>query len=386
MKVTRVRTFKMTAHWRNWLFVKVETDRGISGWGEGSCEGREQAVEGAINEMSANLVGTDPRQVEKHWSEAFRDGYWRVGPENCSALAALDMALWDIKGKALNAPVHELLGGPVRDRIRFYGNGWYGGAGTREEFVEAAKRTVAQGAHALKWDPFWTADLFPDRKLLEAGADLVHSIREAVGPDIELLVEVHGRLSPASAIYAAGLLEESRPLFFEEPVPPDNVDAMALVARSINIPVATGERLYTKWGFRELLEKQAAAYIQPDLTHTGGITEGKKIAAMAEVYYVPIAPHSATGPLLAAANLQLDASVPNFLIQEFFMPDIPLYNEILVENFIRMDGGCLDLPKGPGLSADLDEDALGRMEYRPLPDLGRMWREAAPEAPDTPSQ
>jgi len=373
MKVTKVRTFKMSAGWRNWLFVKVETDKGIAGWGEGSCEGRERAVESTVHEMSTTLIGTDPRHVEKHWSRAFRDGYWRVGPVNCSALAALDMALWDIKGKALNAPVHELLGGPVRDRIRFYGNGWYGHVSTPDEFVEAAKSTVAQGAHALKWDPFWNADLFANRKLLETGADLVHTIREAVGPDIELLVEVHGRLSPANAIYAAGLLEKSKPLFFEEPIPPDNVDAMALVARSINIPIATGERLYTKWGFRELLEKQAAAFIQPDLTHTGGITEGKKIAAMAEVYYVPIAPHSATGPLLAAANLQLDASVPNFLIQEFFMPDIPLYDEILVENFIRMDGGYLDLPKGPGLSADPDEDALERMEYRPLPDLGGMW-------------
>jgi len=373
MKVTAVKTYMFTAKWRNWLFVKVETDEGIHGWGEGSIEGREMAVEGAIKHMEGYLVGKDPRQVERHWARMFRDGYWRAGPIMCSALSALDMAMWDIKGKALGVAVHELLGGPIHDRIRFYGNGWYLRADSIEHFVEMAQAAVEQGAIALKFDPFWECDVLADRALLDRGVSIVRAMREALGDGVELLVEVHGRLSPANAIYAAKRLEEYRPYFYEEPVPPDNVDAMALVARSTSIPVATGERLYTRWGFRELLEKQAAAIIQPDHTHTGGITEGKKIAAMAEVYYVGVAPHNATGPILTAVNLQLDAALSNFLIQEFFFPDMPIYDEILEENFIVIKDGYLELPRGPGLGVEVNEERIKALPYQPDRGLGMLW-------------
>ena len=373
MKVTAIKTYMFTAQWRNWLFVKVETDEGIYGWGEGSTEGREMAVQGAIKHMESYLVGKDPRQVERHWSTMFRDGYWRAGAIMCSAMSALDMAMWDIKGKTLGVPVYELLGGPVHDRIRFYGNGWYIGADSIERFVEMAQAAVEAGTNALKFDPFWECDVLADRALLDRGVDIVRAVREAVGDDVELLIEVHGRLSPANAIYAAKGLEELKPYFYEEPIPPDNVDAMALVARSTSIPIATGERLYTRWGFRELLEKQAAAIIQPDHTHTGGITEGKKIAAMAEVYYVGVAPHNATGPILTATNLQLDAALSNFLIQEFFFPDMPIYDKVLKENFIVMKDGYLDLPKKPGLGVEVNEEYIKSLPYKPDIGLGMMW-------------
>lgn len=373
MKITGVKTYVFTAGWGGWLFVKVETDEGIHGWGEGSIEGRELAVEGAIKHMEPYLMGKDPRQVERHWARLFRDSYWRTGPVMCSALGALDMAMWDIKGKALGVPVHELLGGPIHDRISFYANGWFAGADSIEKLVEMAQATVEAGAKALKWDPFWECDVMAQRFHLDRGVEIVRAVREAVGDDIDLLIEVHGRLSPANAIYAAKRLEELRPYFYEEPIPPDNVEAMALVARSTSIPIAAGERLYTRWGFRDLLEKQAAAIVQPDLIHTGGITEGKKIAAMAEVYYVGVAPHNATGPILTAANLQLDAVLPNFLIQEFFVPHMHIYDEILEENFIVMKDGHLELPKKPGLGVEVNEDYVRRLPYEPILDMGLLW-------------
>ena len=263
-----------------------------------------------------------------------------------SAISGVEHALWDIKGKTLGAPVYELLGGKCRDRIRAYANGWFREGMSAEATAERAAEVVAMGYTALKWDPFAQAGLFIDTATADAAIANVRAVREAVGPNVDLCIEVHGRLSPANAIRIGKRLEEFNPFFYEEPMPPENIDALALVARAVHIPVATGERLFTKWGFKDLFEKQAAAVIQPDICHAGGILELKKIAAMAEVYYVGFAPHNPNGPICTAASIQVDACIPNFLIQEFVISDEPLRSQLQQEP-IRVIDGYFENPEPP---------------------------------------
>jgi len=280
------------------------------------------------------------------------------------------MALWDIKGKALGVPVYELLGGKCHDRIRAYANGWFRGAKTPSDWGRAAARAAAEGYTALKFDPFGGSGLFLDTENAAIAVEVVRAVRESVGPAVDVLIEVHGRLSPANAIRMGHRLAPFDPYFYEEPVPPENVDAMALVARSVPIPVATGERLFTRWDFRELIEKQAAAIIQPDICHAGGIMELKKIAAMAEVYYMGVAPHNPNGPIATAACIHLDACTPNFLIQEYSIGDEPLRTQIQVEPY-RVVEGCFEIPDRPGLGIEIDEAVLKQQRYEPR-DMYRM--------------
>jgi galactonate dehydratase len=328
MKINAIKTYIFHAKWRNWLFVKVETDEGINGWGEASLEGYELAAEASVKIMSEYFVGKDPRDIERHWNTVYRNSYWRPSPVIASALGGIEMALWDILGKSLNVPVYRLLGGACRDKIQAYNNAWYFKAKTAEDFAEAAQKVVSIGFKYLKWDPFWATDLFIEPEEVSKAKECVRAVRQAVGPDVQLLIECHGRFSPDRAIHIAREIEEYKPYFFEEPVPPDNIEACIRVAQSINIPVATGERMCTHLGARQLLEKGGAAILQPDVIHIGGILEAKKLASMAHAYYIPIAPHCASGPALTAANLHVDASTPNFLIQEFMLSDKPLYDEI----------------------------------------------------------
>jgi galactonate dehydratase len=365
MKIRAISThFVYTNPFRNWLFVKVETDEGIHGWGEASVEGKEKTVAEAIHELERQLIGRDPFQIELLWQEMYRNAFWVGGPILTSAISGIEQALWDIKGKALGAPVYELLGGKMRDRLRVYANGWSGGCSTPKQFAAAAVKTVEQGFGALKWDPFGGASLFIEREQEDIAIAIVREVRNAVGPAVELLVEVHARLSPANAIRIAHRLEEFRPFWYEEPVPSENVDAMAIVARATDIPIATGEHLFTKWGFKDLLEKQAAAVIQPDICHDGGILETRKIAAMAEVYYVGLAPHNPNGPLSTAACIHVDASSPNFLIQEYVISDEEIRAAIQKEPLPIVDG-FLEIPNRPGLGVDLDEAGLARFPYQP---------------------
>jgi len=365
MKITDIKTLITFADWRNFIFVKVFTDEGIVGVGEASLEWSELAVAGAIRNLSPLVIGRDPSRIEELWQSMFRDPYWRGGPVITTALSGIEQALWDIAGKRLGVPVYQLLGGKCRDRLRAYANAWYKGAVAPEDFAERAARTVEKGYTALKWDPFGSADLTMDYEARKRAIEIVRAVREAVGKKIDLLVEAHGRLNPATAIEMARQLEEFHPYWYEEPVPPDNLEALSKVAASTSIPIATGERLYTKYGFRELLSSQAADIIQPDLCHAGGILEVKKIAAMAEAWYVPVAPHNPNGPVGTAATVHLGACTPNFLILEYFCEDAEWLSEI-VEEPIRLEKGEVIIPERPGLGIELKEAGIAKRPYQPV--------------------
>ena len=356
VRLADFKTFLVHDGYRTFVFLKLYTDDGLTGVGEGSTEWNELAVEAALRQMCGRLRGADPFQTEALWEQLYRDSYWRNDLIINSAISAIDQACWDLKGKKLGVPVHVLLGGLRRERLRAYANAWYWGCTTPDDFARAAKQVVAEGFTALKWDPFGAADMTLSAAAMRAAADNVAAVRAAVGPDVDLCIEVHGRLAPAWAIEMARRLKPFDPFFYEEPVPPENFDALATVARAIQIPVATGERLTTKFLFRELLNRQAVDIIQPDLCHAGGLTEVKKIAAMAEASYVRVAPHNATGPIGTAAAVQLDACIPNFLIQEYFVTQASWIDEV-VQGAPRAVRGEIAVPDRPGLGVELDEKA-----------------------------
>jgi galactonate dehydratase len=365
MKITAIETFLCATTWRNWLFVRVATDAGLHGWGEATLEGKEKATEAAIHELDRYLVGQDPFPIERHWHHMYEVPFWRGGPVLGSAISALDQALWDIKGKALGVPVYELLGGAAHDRIRYYANGWSDAATTVDDHAERARAAVARGATALKWDPFGAGGLFIDTAAIQAAVDCVAAVREAVGPRIDLLVEVHGRLSPANAIRVARLLEPFGPFFYEEPVPPEHMAELALVARSTAIPIASGERAFTKHDFRPMFQEQAVAYCQPDPCHAGGITELKKIAALAEAYHIGFAPHNPNGPVATRVCQHLAAACPNFTILEWLPQDVPWRDALMGGAFETAPDGTMPLPPGPGLGIELDLEVLRAHPYEP---------------------
>ncbi len=347
MKITRLETIHVRPRW---LFLKVHTDEGLVGLGEPVVEGRARTVEAAVHEIGRYLIGQDPRKIEHHWQAIYRGQFYRGGPVLVSALSGIEQALWDITGKWLGQPVYQLLGGPTRDKIRVYAH--FGGQ-TPEESLHHARNAVARGFTALKTALDAPINIVDTPAVVEAQVGRIAALREALGPAVDIGIDFHGRVSPAMAVRFAQALEPYHPMFIEEPVLPENVDAMVTVARSTSIPVATGERLFTKWGFREVLEKQAAVILQPDVSHAGGILEVKKIAAMAECYYAAVAPHCPLGPVSLAACLQLDACIPNFLVQE----QVTFGEGYLKEPF-RLADGYIELPTGPGLGIELDEDAL----------------------------
>jgi len=338
--------------------VKVTTDTGIVGWGETTLEGRPQSTASAVDEIAEYLVGKDPLRIEHHWQHIYRSAFYRGGPVRMTALSGIDQALWDVAGKHFGVPVYQLLGGGVRDRIRVYAH--WGIHDLSEEGKEAARKRLAWlqetgGYKAFKSGPggFWRAHEPP--AVIDAFVERAYLMREWVGPDVELAFDFHGKMTPGLAIEVCRALEGMRPMFVEEPVPQENVDALKQVADHVSFPIATGERLLTRWGFREVLEKGAAALIQPDVSHVGGISELERVANMAEVYYTHIMPHSAIGPVALAACLQVDAAVPNFLIQEQI--DQALGEGLLVQPW-RVADGYIELPDAPGLGIEIDEVAL----------------------------
>lgn len=378
MKITEIKTFPFRCGWRDWLFLKVYTDEGISGLGESGLAVYERSVSDLIHDLEGYLVGKDPRQIELHWNTIYRDSYWQPSVTLLSALGGIEMALWDILGKSLNVPVYTLLGGACHPRIKVYNNAWYLSARSLEDYAKLAQQAVAQGFRHLKWDPFWGYDIFIDGDQMRRAKECVRIVREAVGDEVELLIEMHGRFSPDTAIRIARELEEYNPYWIEEPIPPNcTVDALAKVSASTRIPVASGERISTRWGYWDVLNKQAVSVIQPDIICCGGILETKKIAAMAQVHYIGVAPHSASGPALAAASIHLDACTPNFLIQEFFFPDQAAYGEILKEHFLVPKDGFIELPKTPGLGLELDEEAVSKQpfQYRRGTTLSGLWKD-----------
>jgi galactonate dehydratase len=359
MKITALKTALMRVERQNWLFVTVETDEGLAGLGEASLEGREKTVEAAIRECERYLLGRDPARITHHWQALYRHGFWRGGVVLNTALSGIEQALWDLKGKALGVPVYELLGGRTRDRVRVY---THCGGPTPEAAAERALGLVAAGFTALKFGA-WPAGVGDDRAAVRWAARLIETVRRAVGPEVDLMVDNHGRASPGAAIALAHALAPYDLLFFEEPTPPDNLAALEQVARAgVNIRLATGERLFTKWGFRELLEKGLVDTIQPDLCHAGGLLETRAIAQLAETYYVKVAPHNPNGPVATAASVHLAAAIPNFSILELALSE-PHRTQVQKVG-LQLKEGHIELPTAPGLGIELDEAVIAAHPYR----------------------
>jgi len=364
MKVTAVRTIPVQPRW---LFVAVETDEGITGYGE--CLGDKAAVVAeAVRSYEHHLLGEDPRRITHHWQSMYRGAFWRGGPTLCAAISGLEMCLWDILGKSLGAPVWQLLGGAVRDRIRVYTRPH---GSTPEELAASAKQVVARGFTAMKFCPFDRVHVVDHYRVVEEAGRRVQAVREAVGNDVDIMLDFHGRVSPTMAMWLEEAVRPFHPMFIEEPVLPENVDALARFTAKSKTPIATGERLFTKWSFREVLEKGAATILQPDPCICGGIFETRQIGAMAETWYAALAPHNPYGPINMAACLQVDACTPNFLIQEFVDP-LGLGAGYLKEPFVVTDG-YVDLPQKPGLGIELDEEWIAQRPLDRLPDVGRWF-------------
>ena len=347
-----------------WLVVVMSTDEGVTGYGEATLEGSIPAVVGEIGHWRDALLGQDPRRIQHHWQRLYRHSFYRGGPVQCSALSGLEQAMWDITGKWLDVPVWALLGGKVRDRVRLYR---HVGGESVEELVASARAAVSAGFTSIKMGVTGPGTRHVDSpRVVAEAAERMAAVREAVGLDVDIGVDLHGRVSPPMAIRIATAIEPYQPMFIEEPCLPEDVDALVEVARATSIPVATGERLFTKWGFREVLAKRAATILQPDVSHAGGIMECRFIAAMAEAHFAAVAPHCPLGPLALAACLQLDACTPNFLLQEHVT-----LGEGYLREPLRAAGGYVAVSDKPGLGVELDEEALARHK-----DEG-IWRNPA---------
>ena len=363
MKIIDVKPFVVDCFRTNWVFVKIYTDEGITGVGEGTLEYKEKAFLGALEHIKEYLLGKNPLQIEEHFHKIYRDAYWRGGPVLMSALSAVEMALWDILGKSLGVPVYQLMGGKVHDKVRIYVNGWFAGAKEPEEFAEKAKIAVQRGVTAMKWDPFGKSYLEISNAELDKALRNVAAVREAVGNQVDLLIEGHGRFNIPTGIKIAKELEQFKPMFFEEPVPPDNLDALKAVREKSPVAISAGERLYTRWDYKPLFDKMPCDYIQPDISHAGGIMELKKIAAEAECRYIPFAPHNPSGPVANAATLQLAASCPNFCILEIMYSDVPWRKDVTDEALEYQDG-YITIPDKPGLGIEIDEEACNEHPYQ----------------------
>lgn len=363
MKVTDVKTFVVDCFRTNWVFVKVYTDAGIDGVGEATLEYKEKALLGAVEHIKEYLIGKNPLEIEKHAHDIYRDAYWRGGPVLMSALSAVETALWDILGKTLGVPVYQLLGGKYHDKVRIYVNGWFAGAKTPEEFAQKAKIAVARGVTAMKWDPFGKSFMNISNQDLSTALDCVGAVRDAVGDKIDLLIEGHGRFNVTTGIKIAQELAQFKPMFFEEPVPPDSIDALKAVREKSPVAISAGERLYSRHDYQPLFEKRAADYVQPDISHAGGIMELKKIAAMAETYYIPFAPHNPSGPIANAATLQLAACCPNFCILEIMYSDVEWRKDVTNES-LSYQNGYLTIPDRPGLGIEINEAECLKHPYQ----------------------
>ena len=372
MRITGIETHVVNAEMRNWVFVRVETDQsGLSGWGEATLEWKTRGVVGAVEDLKPLLLGRDPRDIEQAVRVMKKHSFWRLGAIGMSAISGIEIALWDIAGKALGVPVWRLLGGKVRDKVRIYTHLGMGDMRavyeTSDEgpLVERALEVVAKGYRAFKavFIPYthYTAPL-PD---VDKVASLMSALRAAVGPKVEIMVDFHGR--PASAAAALAYIEAlrpARPMFVEEPVPPGEIASLKAVAAHARIPLATGERLIDRIEFHELLAACAVDVIQPDICHCGGLLEAKKIAAMAEAVSVGVAPHNPLGPIAGAAALHFAVSTPNHVIQEEMVGAVPWYSEV-VRGPIRMVDGFWQVPEAPGLGVEVDEAACARHPFAP---------------------
>jgi galactonate dehydratase len=359
-----------------WLFLRVETSDGTVGWGEPVIEGRARTVATAVEELfDAHLLGADPLRIEDHWQAMYRGGFYRGGPILMSAIAGVDQALWDIKGKHHGVPAYELLGGAVRDRVRVYQ--WVGGDDPSDVAAAAAEQVDA-GFTALKMNATGALRRVDTPAEVRDARDRLEAVRDVVGPEVDIGVDFHGRASKTMAAKLAGAIESADPMFIEEPVLPEYNEQLPEIAQRTDIPIATGERMFSRWDFKSILADGAVDIIQPDLSHAGGITEVRKTAAMAEAHDVAVAPHCPLGPIALAACLQLDACTQNVLIQEqsldmHYNQESDVLEYLVDPSVFAFDDGYVDLPTGPGLGIDPDLDVIearaGEEDWKPP-----VWR------------
>lgn len=357
MKITDITGYPVWGGFRNYFFLVIDTDEGIYGVGEGGIPSRELASMALIEHLKPLLIGEDPFRIEHLWQKLWRCGFFPAEGLLSAVISAIDIALWDIKGKALGVPVYELLGGRVRDKVRMYTH--FGGA-TPEALAANARAKVERGWTAIKTVPVPITNMVDGPRKLRQAEEGLRAVREAVGEDVDILLDLHGRLTPQMAIQYGKRFEQYAPFFLEEPVPAENPAAMAPVARALSTPIATGERLFLRWGFRELLDAGAASVLQPDPCHAGGISEVRRIAAMAEVHYAAVAPHNPYGPVATAVAVHLDLACPNFLIQEMVDPlETPEAQSLVRDPLPVVDGHILP-PTKPGLGIEVDEAECAR--------------------------
>jgi len=370
MKITAIRAVVVNAELRNWVFVKVETDQsGLCGWGEASLELKTRAVVGAVEDLAPLVIGEDPTRVEYLYQKLYRQSFFRLGVIGMSAISGIEQACWDILGKSLNVAVYRLLGGAVRERVRMYTH--LGGGEMNavyktfdaEPLIDLARQVVARGYSAIKVVCVPFSEPLMGLSYVRRFAQTIEKLRLALGDSVDIMIDFHGRTSPAMAIQYINAIEDTHPFFCEEPVPPENVAALAEVRRSVRVPIATGERLVTRYQFREIFEQQACHVIQPDLCHCGGLLEARKIAAMAEVYYMGVAPHNPLGPVANAVALHFALATPNFLIQEDMLSDVPWRWDIVQHSLETKDGYWLK-SEAPGLGVEVDEKEAAKHPFR----------------------
>jgi galactonate dehydratase len=383
MKITAIRTLVVNARMRNWVFVKVETDQaGLHGWGEATLEWHTTGVAGAVEDLSVLLIGQDPRRVEHLWQVMHRQYFWRGGITKFSAMSGIDQALWDIKGKELGRPVCELLGGPVRDTLRLYDH--VGGGSLEgmyqtiepEDFADRVRKSISEGFTAMKAMPIPVAELVESPQVLKKAEKCVAAMRDAAGDSVDIMLDLHARTTPAAAIQFGRRLVDYNLFWYEEPCWPEHVDALVEVARALPFPIATGERLTGRAEFRELLEKRACAIIQPDVSHCGGISEARRIAAMAETYSISVACHNPQGPVSTAASLHVGFATPNYLIQEVVRKDVEWRRDV-VDEPISMEGGVARVPTRPGLGIEINEREAAKHPFQPEVTMAYVHRDGS---------
>ena len=382
MKVTKIRTVVVNAQLRNWILVKVETDQpGLYGWGEATCEQKTRAVIGAIEDLEPLVVGEDPTRIEYLYQKLYRQPFFRGGIVGMSAVSGIEHALWDIYGKSLNLPVYKLLGGNVRDKVRMYTH--LGGGDMNAVYhtfdpaplVDLGLKVIDKGYTALKVVCVPFSEPLMSACHTKKFAKSIEHLRMALGECVDIMIDFHGRTYPAMAIQYIDAIKEYRPYFCEEPVPPENIDALVEVRRAVNVPIATGERLVTRHEFRRVFETQACHVIQPDLCHCGGLWEARKIAAAAEAYYIGIAPHNPLGPIANAVALHFALATPNFLIQEDMLSDVPWRWDV-VQHSLKSEKGYWSIPEAPGLGIEVNEKEAAKYPFRQDPQLTNEARAA----------
>ena len=370
MKITDIKTLVVNAQMRNWVFVKVETsDPGLYGWGEATMEWKTRAVVGCVEDLKPMVLGRDPARIEFLWQIMYRHSFFRPGAIGTTAMSGIEQACWDILGKSLGVPVYQLLGGRVRDKVRMYTH--LGGgemAAVYETFdaaplIERARQVVEKGYEALKVVFVPYSRPLMGVPAVKQFAKLMGRLRDALGDRIDIMIDFHGRTTTGQAIEYIRAIEEFHPFFCEEPVPPEQPDALLEVRRAVRVPIATGERLSTRWEFRRLCELQACHVLQPDLNHCGGLLEARRIAGMGETYLMGIAPHNPNGPIANAAALHFDLATPNFLIQEDMLGDVPWRFDV-VEADLRSQNGYWLPPEKPGLGVEVNEREAARHPFQ----------------------